>query len=106
MRACLVVFALISLVACGREQQAPTPGASARPEEDAAPAAPDMSSQYLLPARSSVLRDPALLSAAPLYKDFASIMADRPQAFRMGPEVRRWLEAEKKGLQARLFAFQ
>ena len=69
------------------------------------PSAEDKPSQYLLPVRRSVIEDNELVKAAPLYRDLSKAMLDRPVAFRMGPEGRHWLSAERKLIQARLFAF-
>jgi thiamine pyridinylase len=69
------------------------------------PSAEEKPSQYLLPVRRSVIEDKGLIKAAPLYKDLSAVLLDRPVAFRMGPDGRRWLTSEKKLIQARLFAF-
>ena len=56
-------------------------------------------SQYLLPVRRSVIENRELLKAAPLYRDFGEMLCDRPVAFRMGPDARRWLDSERKLIQ-------
>jgi thiamine pyridinylase len=65
----------------------------------------DTPSQYLLPVRASVLRNETLLRKAPLYKDLGAIIDPRtsPRAFRIGPEVRDWLNANKSLIRGRLF---
>jgi thiamine pyridinylase len=55
--------------------------------------------QYLLPVRKSVIRDKELLKAAPLYADLASVLSDNPRTFRIGANVRQWLDATKKQIQ-------
>jgi thiamine pyridinylase len=67
------------------------------PSEDRKP------SQYLLPTRQCVLENKNLLAAAPLYRDLAAVLTDKPLAFRLGADGRRWLSADKKLIQARLF---
>ena len=52
--------------------------------------------QYLLPVRKSVMTDDAFLKAAPLYKDIAFVVTDRPKAFRLGSDVRQWLAGAKR----------
>jgi thiamine pyridinylase len=69
------------------------------------PSAEDKQSQYLLPVRKRVIDDKELVKVAPLYKDLRAVLLDRPVAFRMGSDGRRWLSSEKKLIQARLFEF-
>lgn len=52
--------------------------------------------QYLLPVRKSVILDKDLLRAAPLYSDLAAVLSDNPRTFRIGANVRQWLDATKK----------
>ncbi len=65
----------------------------------------DKPSQYLLPVRASVFQDVTLLKKAPLYKDLGAIIDAKtsPRAFRIGPEVRDWLNANKSLIRGRLF---
>jgi hypothetical protein len=51
-----------------------------------------------------VIENKDLLKVAPLYRDLGDILLDRPVAFRIGADSRRWLDSEKKLIQARLFS--
>ena len=53
------------------------------------------SPQYLLPVRSSVISDPELLKAAPLYAQLVPILTENPRAFRIGERSRAWLASNK-----------
>jgi len=68
------------------------------------PTTENKSSQYLFPVRRSVIENKDLLKVAPLYRDLGDILLDRPVAFRIGADSRRWLDSEKKLIQARLFS--
>ena len=51
--------------------------------------------QYLLPVRKSVLSDPVLNRAAPLYSEIGVALTNNPRTFRIGANVRQWLTATK-----------
>lgn len=56
--------------------------------------------QYLLPVRKSVMSDEQFLKAAPMYAELAPVLANNPRPFRIGPNVRQWLDSTKKLIQA------
>jgi thiamine pyridinylase len=69
------------------------------------PQADDKPSKYLMPVRTSVLHDDTLLKNAPLYKDLGAVLDPKttPRAFRIGPDVREWLDANKALIRGKLF---
>lgn len=62
------------------------------------PESTEVSPQYLLPARKSVLFNRKLRDAAPHYEDLAKLFppSGRPVAFRLGADAREWLAANKR----------
>lgn len=66
------------------------------------PAEEEASSAYLLPVRKSVLENKQLLTIAPLYQQLREIYGDKPRAFRIGVESRRWLDEVKGEIRRRV----